>query len=59
MFYASVMKPVQQERENIAELDQILLVRDVILTTDGKLSAGSLSIAVSLKIPHHLGAGGD
>ncbi len=41
------------------ELDQILLVRDVILTVDGKLSPGSLSIAAGLQIPHHVGAGGD
>ena len=43
----------------IVELDQILLVRDVILTADGKLSPGSLSIAAGLQIPHHVGAGGD
>ncbi len=43
----------------IVELDQILLVRDVILTTEGKLSPGSLSIAAGLQIPHHVGAGGD
>ena len=43
----------------IVELDQILLVRDVILTPDGKLSPGSLSIAAGLQFPHHVGAGGD
>ncbi len=43
----------------IVELDQILLVRDVILTTDGKLSPGSLSIAAGLQFPHHVGASGD
>jgi hypothetical protein len=43
----------------IVELDQILLVRDVILTADGKLSPGSLSIAAGLPFPHHVGAGGD
>ena len=43
----------------IAELDQILLVREVILTTEGKLPSGSLSIAVGLQIPHHLGACGE
>ncbi len=43
----------------IAELDQILLVRDVILTAEEKLSPGSLSIAAGLQFPHHLGAGGE
>ncbi len=43
----------------IVELDQILLVRDVILTADGKLSPVSLSIAAGLQFPHHVGAGGD
>ncbi len=43
----------------IAELDQILLVRDVILTAEGKLSPGSLSVAAGLQFPHHLGAGGE
>ncbi len=43
----------------IAELDQILLVRDVILTTEGRLSPGSLSVSAGLQIPHHLGAGGE
>ncbi len=43
----------------IVELDQIILVRDVILTVGGKLSSGSLSIAAGLQIPHHVGAGGD
>jgi hypothetical protein len=43
----------------IGELDQILLVKDVILTSDGKLSPGSLNIAAGLQIPHHLDAGGD
>jgi hypothetical protein len=41
------------------ELDQIILVRYAILTTEEKLSPGSLSIAAGLQIPHHVGAGGD
>ncbi len=40
----------------IVELDQILLVRDVILTADGKLSPGSLSIAAGLQFSRRLTA---
>jgi hypothetical protein len=43
----------------IAELDQILLVRDVILTAKGKLLPSSLSLAAGFQIAHHEGAGGD
>jgi hypothetical protein len=43
----------------IAELDQILLVRDVILTAEGKSSPSSFNLAAGLQSPHHQGAGGD
>jgi hypothetical protein len=65
---ATIIPPAHLKRQQdylwkwripIAELDQILLVRDVILTTEGKLSPGSLSIAAGLQFPHHLGAGGE
>ena len=54
---ATIIPPVHLKGQQ--ELDQILLVRDVILTADGKLSPGSLSLAAALQIPHHIGAGGD
>jgi hypothetical protein len=41
-----------------AELDGHLLVRNIAITSSGRLTSPSLELAAALQLPHHLGAGG-
>ena len=41
------------------ELDQLLLVRNVGLDSDGCLCKASRILAATLRFPHHVGAGGE
>jgi hypothetical protein len=40
----------------ISFLDEKLLIRNVGLSSQGKLDSTSLNLAAKLKIPHHVGA---
>ena len=41
------------------ELNDHLLVRNVGISMQGKLDSTTLRLAAMLKIPHHMGAGGE
>ena len=41
-----------------SELDDHLLIRNVTISSSGRLKSKSLQLATALQIPHHLGAGG-
>ena len=41
------------------ELNDHLLVRNVGISMQGKLDSTTLRLAAKLKIPHHMGAGGE
>ena len=41
------------------ELNDHLLVRNVGISIQGKLDSTTLRLAAKLKIPHHMGAGGE
>ena len=43
----------------LKELNQLLLIRHVSLTANGKLSGATIELASHLDIPHHVGAGGE
>ena len=43
----------------IAELDQLLLVRNIGLDANGCLCKDSRMLAATLRFPHHVGAGGE
>ena len=53
------LKEIYSGRIPISELDQHLLIRNVGISTQGKLGPTTLQLAIKLKIPHHLGAGGE
>merc|ERR1711966_397882 len=53
------LKDVYSGRIPISELHQHLLIRNVGISAQGKLDPTTLQLAVKLKIPHHLGAGGE
>jgi hypothetical protein len=41
----------------VGEANQLLLIRNVVLDKQGCLCKASRILAVSLKFPHHVGAG--
>jgi hypothetical protein len=43
----------------VGEANQLLLVRNVFLESEGCLCKASRTLAAALKFPHHVGAGGD
>jgi hypothetical protein len=43
----------------VGEAKQLLLVRNVVLDSEGCLCKASRILGASLKFPHHVGAGGD
>ena len=40
----------------LAELDQHLLIRNAVLTSDGHLDKATIKLASELKLPHQIGA---
>jgi hypothetical protein len=42
----------------IGEVNQLLLIRNIILDKEGCLCSVARSVAATLKYPHHVGAGG-
>ena len=53
------LKDVYSGRIPLDELNDHLLVRNVGISIQGKLDSTTLRLAAKLKIPHHMGAGGE